>query len=29
MKRIRRRWRMWRFHRWQKLYLKDRFELFG
>ena len=31
MKQIRRRWRMWRFDRWQKRYLedRDRFDVFG
>jgi hypothetical protein len=28
MKAFQRRWRMWRFHRWQKQYLEDRRELF-
>ena len=26
---LRRRWRMWRFRRWQKRYLSDRYDIFA
>jgi hypothetical protein len=29
MNTLRRRWRMWRFRRWQKRYLDDRYDIFA